>query len=61
MIISKKFDCTIEDIDSIIVALAKEIEDGWHVTKMEHHELSCCVLVRRTEPEFTIELVRKDG
>lgn len=61
MIISKKFDCTFEDFDSVIVALAKEIEDGWHVTKIENHGFTCRAVVKNTEPEFTIELVRKDS
>ena len=61
MVISKKFYCTFEDFDSVIVALAKEIEDGWHVTTMTSHGISCRAGIRNTEPEFTIELVRKDS
>lgn len=37
MILTKRFDCTFEDLDSVVVALAKEIEDGWHISKMENH------------------------
>lgn len=60
MIISKTFDCTMENIDEIVVALAKEIEDGYHITKMEHHGCTLCADIRRTEPEFSITLVKKD-
>ena len=28
MILRKRFDCTVKDLDSVIVAVAKEIEDG---------------------------------
>ena len=61
MILTKRFDCTVEDLDSVIVALAKEIEDGWHVSKIENHgfTMSCCI--KRSEPEFSIELIRKDS
>ena len=61
MILTKRFDCTFEDLDSVVVALAKEIEDGWHVSKIENHGFTMCCSVRREEPEFSIELVRKGG
>ena len=60
MILSKKFDCTTEDLDSVIVAVAKEIEDGWHVTKIETNPIMVHYGVRRDEPDFSIELCRKD-
>ena len=60
MILSKKFDCTVEDLDSIVIALAKEIENGWHINSIEHHPLSLQIGVRMTEPMFTIELRRRD-
>ena len=59
MVISKRFDCTIEDIDSVVVALAKEIEDGWHISKIENHGFTFNYSVRRDEPEFSIELVKR--
>lgn len=59
MIISKTFDCTMENVDEIVVALAKEIEDGYHITKMEHHGCALCLGINRTEPEFSITLTRK--
>lgn len=59
MIISKTFDCTMENVDEIVVALAKEIEDGYHITKMEHHGCTLCAGIRRTEPEFSITLTRR--
>ena len=60
MILSKKFACTTEDLDSVIVSLAKEIEDGWHIEKIEVHDFHMCYATKRNEPNFTIELVRKD-
>ena len=60
MILTKKFDCTTEDLDSVIVAVAKEIENGWHVTKIETNPITVCRDIRRNEPDFSIELRRKD-
>lgn len=60
MILSKKFECTTEDLDSVIVSLAKEIEDGWHIGKIEMHDFSIHCYAKRNEPDFSIELVRKD-
>lgn len=59
MILTKRFDCTFEDLDSIIIALAKEIEYGWHISKLENHGFTMCHSIHREEPEFSIELVRK--
>lgn len=61
MILNKRFDCTFEDLDLVIVALAKEIEDGWHIAKIENHGFTTCCSIKRNEPEFSIELVRKGG
>lgn len=60
MILTKKFECTTEDLDSVVVALAKEIEDGWHIGKIEMHDFHMSYLVKMNEPNFSIELVRKD-
>lgn len=60
MILSKKFDCTVDDLDSIVVAVAKEIEDGWHINRIETHGLTMCYATKKNEPDFSIELVRKD-
>lgn len=60
MILNKRFDCTNEDIDSVVVALAKEIENGWHICKFEHHPFTLQYGVRMDEPMFSIELCRKD-
>ena len=60
MIVRKKFDCTTDDLDSVIVSLAKEIEDGWHIGKIEVHDFTMCYMAKKTEPDFSIELVRKD-
>lgn len=60
MILSKKFECTTEDLDSVTVALAKEIENGWHIGRIEMHDFHMCASVKMNEPNFSIELVRKD-
>lgn len=60
MILSKKFECTTDDLDSVVVSLAKEIEDGWHIGKIEMHDFHMCYLAKRNEPDFSIQLVRKD-
>ena len=60
MILSKKFECTVDDLDSVVVALAKEIEDGWHIGKIEMHNFHMYAMARMNEPNFSIELVRKD-
>ena len=60
MILRKKFDCTTDDLDSVTVTLAKEIENGWHIGKIEVHDFHICASVKRNEPDFSIELVRKD-
>lgn len=61
MILNKKFDCTIEDLDSVIVALAKEIENGWHISQIEQHPVTLNINIRKNEPDFSIELCRKDN
>lgn len=60
MIVRKRFDCTTDDLDSVIVSVAKEIEDGWHIGKIEVHDFHMCYAEKKTEPDFSIELVRKD-
>lgn len=60
MILSKTFDCTIEDIDSIVVALAKEIEDGYSISKFERHPFALQIGLKMNEPMFSIGLRRKD-
>lgn len=60
MILSKKFECTTDDLDSVVVELAKEIENGWHIEKIEVHDFHMCCSIKRDEPNFSIELVRKD-
>ena len=60
MILRKKFYCTFEDTDAVIIALAKELEDGWHISSIENHGLTMCCSRRREEAEFSIELERKE-
>lgn len=59
MVINKRFDCTFEDLDSVIVALAKEVEDGWHIVKIENHGFTFNNCIKRDEPEFSIELTNR--
>ena len=60
MILSKKFECTNDDLDSVIVSVAKEIENGWHISKIETYGFTMRYSIKKTEPDFLIELVRKD-
>jgi hypothetical protein len=60
MILSKRFECLTDDLDSVVVELAKEIENGWHIGKIEAHDFYMCCSVMRDKPDFSIELVRKD-
>lgn len=61
MILSKKFECTTDDLDSVIVSVAKEIENGYHIAKIHLHDFHICASVKKIEPGFSIELVRKDS
>ena len=60
MILSKKFECTNDDLDSVIVSVAKEIENGWNISKIETYGFTKCCSIKKTGPDFSIELVRKD-
>ena len=60
MILSKKFECTTDDLDSVIVAVAKEIENGWHISKIQTYGFTMCCSSKKTEPDFSIEFIRKD-
>ena len=59
MILSKKFECTTDDLDSVIISVAKEIENGYHIGKIELHGFHMCYSVKKNEPDFSIELVKK--
>ena len=61
MILTKRFECTFEDFDAVIIALAKEIEDGWHVINIENHGFTLSCNTKRDKPEFSVELARKFG
>lgn len=60
MILSKKFECTVDDLDSVIVAVAKEIENGYHICKIDTYGFTMSCSIKKNEPDFSIELVRKD-
>lgn len=59
MILSKKFECTTDDLDSVVVAVAKEIENGYHISKIDTYNFTMCYSIKKTEPDFSIELVKK--
>jgi hypothetical protein len=61
MILTKRFDCTVEDLDTVTVTLAKEIENGWHINRIERHPLTMSGTTRMNEPQFSIELCRKEN
>ena len=60
MILRKRFDCTVQDLDSVIVAVAKEIEGGWSIDKINTNPIVTYCSIGRNEPDFSIELCRKD-
>ena len=60
MILSKKFECTTDDLDSVIVAVAKEIENGWHLSKIETYGFTMCCSSKKIEPDFFFFFIRKD-
>lgn len=60
MVLTKRFECTTDDLDSVIVELAKEIENGYHIAKIETNPITFNYDIRRSEPDFSIELRRKD-
>lgn len=60
MILSKKFECTVDDLDSVIVAVAKEIENGYHISKIDTYGFTMSCSIKKNEPDFSIEFVRKD-
>lgn len=60
MILSKKFECTTDDLDSVIVSVAKEIENGWHISKIETYGFTMCCSSKKIEPDFSIKFIRKD-
>lgn len=59
MILSKKFECTTDDLDSVVVAVAKEIENGYHISKIDTYGFAMHYSLKKTEPDFSIELVKK--
>ena len=60
MILSKKFECTTDDLDSVIVSVAKEIENGWHISKIKTYGFTMCCSSKKTEPDFFFFFLRKD-
>ena len=58
MITRKEFKCTTEDIDSVVLELAKEIEDGWSIESI--HDFTCELSVAiKSYPTFLVTLVNK--
>lgn len=60
MIVRKEFECTTKDIDKVIVELANEIQNGWHIEQITDisYKLSC---VLENYPKFSVILVRKNN
>ena len=57
MVIEKEFKCTFKDIDSVIVALAEEIKNGWRVDSIKHGDFTFSV-AKESYAEFSVTLVR---
>lgn len=51
---------SMDDLDSVVVAVAKEIENGYNISKIDTYGFTMCCSIKKTEPDFSIELVRKD-
>lgn len=60
MVLSKKFDCTADDLDSVVLSLAKEIENGWHIYKIETNPFAVTLDIKISEPMFSVTLCRKN-
>ena len=59
MIIGKEFRCTVQNIDKVVVELAKEIENGWHIQRIKNHDFELSSVLN-SYPEFSVTLVRKE-
>ena len=60
MVIEKRISFNFEDIDSVILTLAEEINKGFTVDKMERLPLTLCTKTFYTEPACEITLRKKD-
>lgn len=59
MILSKKFECTVDDLDSVIVAVAKEIENGYHVSKIDTYGFTMSCSIKKTSQIFQLNLLER--
>jgi len=58
MIIKKEFRCTTEDVNAVILELAKEIENGWRIESFKDYNFQLSVGLK-AYPEFSVTLVRR--
>ena len=58
MIIQKEFRCTTENIDKVVVELAKEIADGWSIKAIKDYSYELSVALK-SYPTFSVVLERK--
>ena len=53
MVVSKTLNCNSEDVDTVILELAKEIRNDWHIVKIE---VDPPPLSRRDRSPFTFSV-----
>ena len=59
MIINKKYEVNYVDMDSVITAMAKDIEEGYTVDRIERLPLACCTDTCDLRPSVIITLRNK--
>lgn len=59
MIINKIYEVNYVDMDSVITAMAKDIEEGYTVHKIERPPLTCCADSCDLRPSVIITLHNK--
>ena len=59
MIINKTYEFNYAAIDSVILDLAKDIENGFTVNKIERAPLELCPYARNLKPSYIITLRNK--
>jgi hypothetical protein len=59
MIINKKYEVNYADMDSVITTMAKDIEEGYTVDRIERPPLACCTDTCDLRPSVIIILHNK--
>lgn len=59
MIINKKYEVNYVDMDSVITAMAKDIEEGYTVDRIERSPLTYCTETCDLRPSVIITLHNK--